>query len=81
MTKTRKSIREKIDDFDKKCYSPKTLFWCNHELPTLEKSVNEDERIPTLKRSTLYHLLKVLNFVYTRKVKKYYFNGKGKLNF
>jgi transposase len=71
MTKTRKSISEKIDDFDKNAIRQKVhSFWRNHELPTLEKivqSVNEDESLPTLKRTTMYHLLKELNFVYTKR--------------
>lgn len=44
-------------------------FCRNRELLTLEsimQTVNDDESLPTLKRTTMYNLLKELNFVYTK---------------
>lgn len=71
MTKTHAKIIEKIDDFDKNAIRKMVhRFWRNRELPTLRKimqAVNEDESLPTLKRTTMYNLLKVLNFIYTKK--------------
>lgn len=67
----RPKIIEVIDEFFKNAIRQKVhSFWHNRNPPTLDKivsSVSEDDRLPTLKRTTMYNLLKDLNFVYTKK--------------
>lgn len=70
MKKIRPKIIEVIDDFYKNAIRQKVhSFWHNRDPPTLDKivnSVSEDDSLPTLKRTTMYNLLKDLNFVYTK---------------
>lgn len=71
MRKMRKSISDIIDDVDKNTIRQKVhTFWMNREFPTLQKivtAVAEDDGLPTLKRTTMYRLLKELQFVFTRR--------------
>jgi len=71
MKKNRTKIIEVIDDFYKNAIRQKVhSFWQNRDPPTLDKivnSVSEDNSLPTLKRTTMYNLLKDLNFVYTKR--------------
>lgn len=69
LTKCRHSIKEKTDHFEKNAIRRKIhAFWCNYEVPTLDKivmAINEDPNLNTYKRSNLYRLLKDLGFVYS----------------
>lgn len=71
MKKTRKSISDIIDDIDKNMIRQKVhTCWINHEFPTFQKivtAVADDEHLPNLKRTTMYRLLKELQFVFTRR--------------
>lgn len=70
-TKVRKTVHEKIDDFDKYAIRRKIhQFWHNRDLPTLDKAlvaVNEDEDLPNFSRTSLYRLLKSMDFVYVKR--------------
>lgn len=59
-----------IGDFGKHAIREKIYsFWLNREFPTLEKivtAVSNDEQIRTLKRSTMYRILKEIGFVFTK---------------
>lgn len=51
------------------------MFWLNRDSPTLDKiikAVSEDDSLPTLKRTTIYSLLKHLNFQYTKRKQNSY---------
>lgn len=69
--KTRSTIIEKIDDFDKNAIRRKIHgFWYRHEIPTLNRvlvAINEDSSLPTLSRTGLYRLLGNLNFEFTKR--------------
>jgi len=69
--KIRPTILEKVDDFDKNAIRQKIhSFWFNREVPTISKmliAINEDETLPTLKRSSFQKILKELQFVYVKK--------------
>lgn len=71
MTKVRIKLFDTIDEYHKTTIRKKVqTFWFNRELPTLQKVVNivaKDESLPTLKRSSMYKLLKELKFVFTRR--------------
>lgn len=71
MTKVRIKLFDTIDDFHKTVIRKKVqTFWFNRELPTLQKVLSvvaEDKSLPTLKRSSMYKLLKELKFVFTRR--------------
>lgn len=68
-TKCRYSIKEKTNHLEKNAIRRKIhAFWCNYEVPTLDKiviAINEDPNLNTYKRSNLYRLLKDLGFVYS----------------
>lgn len=70
-TKSRKRILEDVDDFDRNAIRRKVHeFFFRNELPTVDKVlkvVNDDPDLPTFKRTTFYHLLKKLNFTYSRR--------------
>lgn len=62
----RKSVLSTFDD-TVKCMIRRNVhvFFYNGELPTLNKilkKIKEDENIPSMSRSTLYKLMKKLNF-------------------
>lgn len=69
--KTRPTILQKIDDFDKNVIRQKIHnFWRNREVPTIEKiltSINEDEKLPNMKRTSFQKVLKDLQFEYVKK--------------
>lgn len=70
-TKMFKNITSKIDDFNKHAIRRKIhQFWINRELPTLDKMltiINEDDTLPTFSRSSLYRLLKSMEFEYCKR--------------
>jgi len=70
-TKIRIKIDDKIDDFDKYAVRRKVhQFWHNRDLPTLDKlllSVNQDKDLPTFSRTSLYRLMKSMDFVYVKR--------------
>lgn len=70
MKKNRPKLSNTIGDIGKNAIREKIYsFWLNREFPTLEKivtAVSNDENIRTLKRSTMYELLKEIGFVFTR---------------
>ncbi|KAE9523362.1 hypothetical protein AGLY_016310 [Aphis glycines] len=69
--KIRPTIIEKVDDFDKNAIRQKIhSFWFNREVPTIAKmltAINEDEQLPSMKRSSFQKILKELQFVYVKK--------------
>lgn len=71
MKKVRSKLLDSINEFDRTAIRQKVYsFWFNREFPTLNKIVSaavDDENLPTLKRSSMYILLKELQFVITRK--------------
>lgn len=68
--KKRSTVVENVDDFDKNAIRRKIHdFWFNCEIPTFLKiltAVNEDESLPTFKRSSFQRVLKDLNFVHIK---------------
>lgn len=70
-TKRRETIIDKIDDFDRNAIRKKVHeFYFRNELPTIDKVlkvVNEDDDLPNFSRSSLYRLLKHLNFKYVKR--------------
>jgi len=70
-TKYRISIIEKIDDFEKNAVRRKVHdIWLKRQIPTLEKiltSIHEDPDLPHFSQTTLYRLLKKLNFTYSKR--------------
>lgn len=69
--KVRPTIIDKVDDFDKNAIRQKIhSFWFNREVPTISKmlaDINEDETLPSMKRSSFQKILKELQFVYVKK--------------
>lgn len=69
-TKMFKNITSKIDDFNQYAIRRKIhQFWINRELPTLDKMltvINEDDTLPSFSRSSLYRLLKSMEFEYCK---------------
>lgn len=65
------SFFNKFDDLDRNRLRQKVHpIWLRHELPTVSKilfEVNEDPSLPNFKRTTLYNVMKKLNFVFTKK--------------
>lgn len=63
------SAFQKIDDYTKHALRRK-VHTCLDENPTLDKvlmKINEDPDLPNFKRTTLYRILKLLGFKYTKK--------------
>lgn len=64
-------MAQKIDDFDKNALRRKVhSFWLKRQIPTLNKiltAVNDDDSLPNFKRTSLYKILKSLNFKYVKK--------------
>jgi hypothetical protein len=73
-TKNRDSLLSNVDDFDRNAVRRKVHeFYFRNELPTIDKVlkvVNDDDDLPTFKRTTFYKLLKELNFKYAGRGKK-----------
>ncbi|XP_022175604.1 uncharacterized protein LOC111037372 [Myzus persicae] len=69
--KIRKNITEKIDEFEKYAIKRKIhQFWHNRDMPTLDKvllAVNEEEHLPNFSRTSLFRLLKSMDFVYVKR--------------
>lgn len=70
-TKIRIKIDEKVDEFDKCAVRRKVhQFWHNRDLPTLDKllfAINKDKDLPNFSRSSLYRLMKSMDFVYVKR--------------
>lgn len=83
MKKHRPKIIELIDDFDKNAIRQKVhMFWRNHDPPRLDNimnAVSEDDSLPTLKRTTMYALLKDLHFEYTKRKRNRYLTERDDL--
>lgn len=66
-----KNVETKVDDFDKYAIRRKIhQFWFNRELPTLDKIltvVNEDQSLPSFSRTSLYRLMKSMEFEYAKR--------------
>lgn len=69
-----RKIIDDLDDFVLSAIRRKVhQFYYNNELPTIDKvlaAVNEDDDLPTFTRSTMYRILKKLNFVYTKRSRR-----------
>ena len=69
--KNRQKIAEKIDEFDKYAIRRKIhQFWHNRDLPTLDKvlvAINEEEDLPNFSRTSLFRLMKSMDFVYVKR--------------
>jgi len=66
-TKKFKNVKDNcVDDFDKYAIRRKIhKFWSDREFPTLDKIlqvINEDEDLPNFSRTSLYRLLKSMDF-------------------
>ncbi|XP_022174483.1 uncharacterized protein LOC111036671 [Myzus persicae] len=69
-TKKFKNVKDKVDDFDKYAIRRKIhKFWSDREFPTLDKIlqvINEDKDLPDFSRTSLYRLLKSMDFEYVK---------------
>ena len=67
------SLFVKTDDLDRNGLRKKVhAIWLKDELPTIDKilfDVNEDPTLLNYKRTTLYNIMKKLNFVFTKRKK------------
>ncbi|KAL4083905.1 hypothetical protein QTP88_029221 [Uroleucon formosanum] len=65
------SLFDKTDDLDRNALRQKVhAIWLRGELPTIDKilfDVNEDPILPNYKRTTLYNIIKILDFVFEKK--------------
>lgn len=70
-TKARPKLVEKFDERDLNAIRRRVhRFWRDREPPTMDKvlrAVTEDRALPTVKRTSMYRLLKDLNFEFTRR--------------
>lgn len=70
-TRTCKNIMMKIDDFHKEAIRRKVYqFWVNRKLPTVDEiyaAINDDESLPTFSRTSLFKVLKSLQFEYVKR--------------
>lgn len=70
-TRMKKSLFDKIDELDRNGLRQKIYsFWLRRELPTMDKilcAVNEDPTLPCFKRTSLYRIIKKLDFVSTKR--------------
>ncbi|CAI6370564.1 unnamed protein product [Macrosiphum euphorbiae] len=70
-TRNKKCLFDRIDDLDRNALRQKVhSFWLRKEIPTIDKilhSVNEDPALPDFKRTSLYSLIKKLDFVFTKR--------------
>lgn len=71
LTKTRPTILNKTDEFDKSVIRRKVhSFFLKGELPTLDKLlqvINEDESLPNFSRTGLHRIIKHLKFKYVKR--------------
>ena len=67
----RKNIIDLLDDADKNAIRRKVhAFYFKNELPTIDEvlsEVNNDPQLPNFKRTSLYKLMKKINFKYQRR--------------
>jgi len=72
-TRAKTSLFDKIDDLDRNRLRKKVhSLWLRHELPTINNilfEVNEDAALPNFKRTTLYSIIKKLDFEFVKKKK------------
>lgn len=70
-TRNKKCLFDQIDDLDRNALRQKVhSFWLRKELPTIDKilhAVNEDPSLPDFKRTSLYSVIKKLDFVFTKR--------------
>lgn len=70
-THNKKCLFDKINDMDRNALRQKVhSFWLRKELLTIDKilhAVNEDPALPDFKRTTLYSVIKKLDFVFTKR--------------
>lgn len=70
-TRKKKSLFDKIDDLDRNGLRQKVYsIWLRRELPTMDKilcAVNDDPTLPCFKRTSLYRIIKKLDFVSTKR--------------
>ncbi|VVC39707.1 Winged helix-turn-helix DNA-binding domain [Cinara cedri] len=73
LKKVRSRLLDEINEIDRNAMRRKVYsFWLNGEFPMLDKIVSaavDDENLPTLKRSSMYMLLKELKFVFRRQLR------------
>ncbi|XP_050065224.1 uncharacterized protein LOC126554173 [Aphis gossypii] len=71
MSPKKEIFQENIDDLDRNALRQKVhSFWLRKEIPTIDKilhAVNEDPALPDFKRTSLYSLIKKLDFVFTKR--------------
>lgn len=64
------SIFDRIGELDRSALKKKVhSFWLRREYPTIDKimhAINEDPSLPDLKRTSLYRVIKNLDFIYIR---------------
>lgn len=69
--RNKKCLFDIIDDLDRNGLRQKVhSFWLRKELPTIDKilrAVNDDPSLPDFKRTTLYSVIKKLDFVFTKR--------------
>lgn len=69
--RTRTSLFDKIDELHRHGLRQKVhSFWLQRELPTVDKiliAVNEDPVLPNFKRTTLYRIIKQLDFEFVKR--------------
>ncbi|KAL4104685.1 hypothetical protein QTP88_019968 [Uroleucon formosanum] len=69
--RSKKCLFDKIDDLDRNALRQKVhSFWLRKELPTIDKileAVNDDPALPNYKRTTLYTIIKKLDFVFIKR--------------
>ncbi|CAI6343696.1 unnamed protein product [Macrosiphum euphorbiae] len=70
-TRNKKCLFDYIDDLDRNALRQKVhSFWLRKDLPTIDKilhAVNEDPAFPDFKRTSLYSVIKKLDFVFTKR--------------
>lgn len=70
-TRTCKNITTKINDFYKEAIRRKVYqFWINRKLPTVNEihvAINNDETLPNFSRTTLFRVLKSLQFEHVKR--------------
>lgn len=70
-TRNKKCLFDSIDNLDRNALRQKVYsFWLRKEIPTIDKilhAVNEDPALPDFKRTSLYSLIKKLDFVFTKR--------------
>ncbi|XP_025196242.1 uncharacterized protein LOC112595312 [Melanaphis sacchari] len=72
-TRNKKSFRDLFDEFDKSAVRRHVhSIWFRREIPTVDKihqAVSADKSLPAISRTNLFHLLKDLDFRYSKRSK------------